>query len=324
VYHSFQKDPSFVVGQVPVYGDLILAPMDGYSDHPMRVICRRLGSAMSYTEFINAREVLGAYPHIEQKYSFIPEERPVVFQLLDHDPSRLLEVAIRLEAFKPDMIDINMGCPERGIAARGAGAGLLRSPLTIARIFRRLHSSLSVPLAAKIRLGWEGDDLRAALLAARIVEENGGVLIAVHGRTKRQGYQGTVNIEGIAEIRQAVNIPVIANGDVKSVVDIEQMKAQTGCPAVMIGRAAIGNPWIFSRMNRNQVSPSDVLQTMLDHLELMMSFYGAPNGLIYFRKHTTRYLIPYTVPVEIRRHLLTTIEIDEFVRVLKQILGSQA
>ena len=318
-----QNIPILTLGQVPIYNDLILAPMDGYTDHPLRVICRRLGSAMSYTEFINAREWIEGYPGIEKKYAFINEERPVVFQLLDHDPDRIVEVALRLQEYQPDLIDINMGCPEKGISARGAGAGLLRSPLTIARIFKRLSRFLKVPFSAKIRLGWDEGDLSTAVLAARIVEEHGGVLLAVHGRTKRQGYKGEVDLNGIAEIRRSVQIPVIANGDVKKVADIDFIKVRTGCPAVMIGRAAIGNPWIFSRLDRCQVPPHTVLQIMRDHLTLMLEFYGDPKGLIIFRKHAAGYLKPYALSSEIRAGLLTTADSSEFVTRLQEIITTQ-
>jgi nifR3 family TIM-barrel protein len=298
--------------------------MDGYTDHPLRVICRRLGSAMSYTEFINTREWVEGYPGIEKKYAFSEEERPVVFQLLDHDPDRIVKVALLLQKYQPDLIDINMGCPEKGISARGAGAGLLRSPLTIARIFKRLSRELNIQLSAKIRLGWDKGDLCTAVLAARIVEEHGGVLLAVHGRTKRQGYKGEVDLDGIAEIRRSVKIPVIANGDVKRVADIDFVKTRTGCPAVMIGRAAIGNPWIFSRLDRNQVSPNGVLEVMQDHLTLMLAFYGVPEGLILFRKHAVSYLKPYALsPVE-RMRLLTTVDPGEFLKQLQEIINSRS
>jgi len=312
-----ETQPSFHIAALPVYGDLMLAPMDGYSDLPFRRICRALGSALSYTEFISVINLLGGHPRIQQKYAFSTEERPVVFQLLDDDPQRLLKAALLLEKSQPDVIDVNMGCPARGIAGRGAGAGLLRTPLKIARIIRSLRCNLSVPVTAKIRLGWDENDRRSALRAARIVEAEGGALVAVHGRTKRQGYSGSVDLDAIAEIRQALRIPVIANGDVKTVADIQQMQAYTGCAGVMIGRGALGNPWIFSRRERQDVAPAEVLEVLLRHLAYMLESYGTPTGLIVFRKHADRYLKPYDLPRQTRLRLLTTQDAGEFVDVLQ-------
>ena len=151
-----------------------------------------------------------------------------------------------------------------------------------------------MPVTGKIRLGWE--DNRTYKLIARIVEENGGALIAVHGRTQEQGYGGEANWDAIAEVKAAVSIPVIGNGDVKKVADIARMKAHTNCEAVMIGRAAIGNPWIFSRLDREQVTPEMVRQMVRIHLERNLQFYGEHKGLVLFRKHAMRYLALQRLP----------------------------
>ncbi len=295
-----------MIGSIPVYGDLMLAPMDGYSDPPFRRVCRKCGSAVSYTEFISVRDVLSNHPHVWRKYAFTEAERPVIFQLLDEDPERLLKVALQLQECQPDAFDINMGCPARGISNRGAGAGLLRTPLKAAHIFRHLTSTLSVPVTAKIRLGWDEDDHRRAVLIARVIEECGGAMIAVHGRTRHQGYTGEVDYDAIAAVRQAVKVPVIANGDIKTPQDIERMKIRTDADGVMIGRAAIGNPWIFSRRQRGDVPSHEVSQALINHLHDSLEFYGVPYGLIFFRKHTARYLKPYPIPAEIRFRMITT------------------
>ena len=298
------RTPSFFVRQIPVFGDLILSPMDGYSDQPFRSLCRELGSAMSYTEFINALDVLNGHPHLARKLAFLPEERPVVFQIFDSEPMRLLETALRLQEYGPDIIDVNMGCSVRCVSGRGAGAGLLREPEKIGRIFTLLTRSLQVPVTGKIRLGWD-EQTRNSIEIARAVEENGGALLAVHGRTRSQGYSTPADWDAIAEIQQAVSIPVIANGDVRSVADIERIKAQTGCQGVMIGRAAIGNPWIFARLDRSDVPLEMVRETLLRHLERMLAFYGQELGLVRFRKHASRYLSAFQLTPEQRHSLLT-------------------
>ncbi len=310
--------PTFKIGAIPIYGDLVLSPMAGYSDQPYRSLCRELGSAMSYTEFISAAEILQDTPRIEARLAFLPEERPVVYQIFDNDPGRLLEAALRLQERGPDVIDINLGCSVRHVSGRGAGAGLLRTPLKVARIFRTLSRTLEVPVSAKIRLDWD-EDTRNYLLIARVIEENGGALVAVHGRTKAQGYGGQADWDAIAEIKACLSLPVIANGDVRSVADIERVKSRTGCEAVMIGRAAIGNPWIFSRRERGGVPVVEVRAMMLEHLERMLAFYGRERGLMLFRKHARHYISPDRVTRQQHRRLLTAEQPVEFLEALEAI-----
>lgn len=318
-----EATPAFFVRHIPVYGDAILAPMDGFSDLPFRQLCRELGSAMSYTEFINALDVLQGHPRLQEKLAFHPDERPVVFQIFDNDPERLVRAALRLQAYEPSMIDVNMGCSVRGVSGRGAGAGLLRDPRRVAQIFQRLTQVLQIPVTAKIRLGWDANT-RNYRLIARIIEENGGALIAVHGRTRQQHYTGRADWDAIAEVRQTVSIPVIANGDISTPEDIACAKAHTGCPAVMIGRAAIGNPWIFARLRRSQVPETQVRQTILRHLALSLEFYGPRRGLVLFRKHAARYLRLYSLPEEIRQQVLTAQSPQQFQDLLDKILRGDA
>ncbi len=305
--------PAFQVGRIPVYGDLVLSPMDGYSDLPFRLLCRELGSAMSYTEFANVDEISRFKPNFRalKKFHYDPCERPVTFQIYGHEEERLVETAKLLQELDPDIIDINMGCYVKGIAERGAGSGMLREPAKIGRLFTQLSHELPVPVTGKIRLGWD-DSTRNYVEVARVLEESGASLIAVHGRTKDQAYRGNADWDAIAEVKQAVRIPVLANGDVKTVADIARIKAVTGCDGVMIGRGAIGNPWIFSRRNRGQVPAQDRIALMRRHLQLNLAFYGENKGLILFRKHACRYI--HGLPGEKRLHLpiLTCKTVEEF------------
>ncbi len=313
------SEPVFWIGSLPVSGGLILSPMDGFSDLPFRSVCRGLGSALSYTEFINALDILQRHPFVDEKLAFLPEERPVVFQIFDSEPERLLEVALRLQERGPDVIDVNMGCSARTVSGRGAGAGLLREPAKIARIFSLLSRALEVPVTGKIRLGWD-DESRNYLDVARAVEENGGKLIAVHARTRQQGYGGQADWQAIGEVKAAVSIPVLGNGDVRTVADIDRMKALTGCDGVMIGRSAVGNPWIFSRLDRPEVTGEQVLQVIELHLQRMVSFYGENRGLVIFRKHANQYLAASGLSSEMRRAILTTSSPDEFLSLVRQVL----
>jgi len=315
-----QSSPAFWVGSIPIMGRLILAPMDGVTDLPFRVMTRRLGSAMSYTEFINAIDVLNGHPRLPRQVKFLDEERPVVFQIYDDNADRMVEACQVLELLNPDIIDINMGCPAKTVSHRGAGAGLLRQPEKVAEIVTKLVANMKVPVTAKIRLGWD-DKSRNYLEIARIIEDCGASLLAVHGRTRMQNYTGNADWDAIAEIKQILSIPVLGNGDVTSSADIERMFLHTGCDGVMIGRGAIENPWIFSGLDRESVSPELVYQSMLDQLNSMLTFQG-PTGIISFRKFAKRYLRPYPVEHEQLRSLLTCLDPNQFREILDRIFSS--
>jgi nifR3 family TIM-barrel protein len=291
--------------------------MDGVSDWPFRSLCRQLGSAMSYTEFVRAEDVLQGRKSVDKRLTFQPEERPVVFQVYGDDPDQIMEAALRIRALEPDVIDLNMGCPAKSVAHRGAGVGMMRAPLKIARTFRKLTAALDIPVTGKIRLGWDG--CQSYKLVARIVEENGGALIAIHGRTKEQGYSGLANWDAIAEVKAAVNIPVIGNGDVRTVADIKRMQAYTGCEAVMVGRGALANPWIFSGLDREEVPPEEVHVFMRAHLRRNIEFYGEEDGQRLFRKYVAQYLLMKNLSREERREILSKKPPEEFLAVLDEV-----
>ncbi|PWH18545.1 MAG: tRNA dihydrouridine synthase DusB [Anaerolineae bacterium] len=309
--------PCFFVREIPVYGDAILAPMDGYSDWPFRSICRALGSAMSYTEFVKAEDIVKNFRRVRAKLTYEECERPVVFQIYGDEPSTLLEAARIVQDLGPDIIDINMGCPAKSIAHRGCGVGLMRTPHKVGQIFGLLTTHLRVPVTGKMRLGW--DDCLNYKEIAKIAEENGAALIAIHGRTKQQGYSGQANWQAIAEVKALVKIPVIGNGDVRQVQDIQRMKEMTGCDAVMIGRGAIANPWIFAGLNRAEVPPAQVQATMRQHLERNIAFYGPEDGERLFRKHAMQYLGLQRFDREARKAILKQRPSGEFARLLEQI-----
>jgi len=313
----------FFVGSIPIYGRTILSPMDGFSDLPFRSLARRLGSAMSYTEFVNAMDVVAGRAYVDKRLTYSEEERPITFQIFDDEPERLLRAALMLRERNPDIIDINMGCSAKCVAGRGAGAGLLREPEKIAAIFSTLSKELDIPVTGKIRLGWDEENLNY-LDVAKIIQDNGGQLLAVHGRTKQQAYRGEANWEAIAEIKAALSIPVIGNGDVRTVADIARIREFTGCDAVMIARAAIGNPWIFAGLDRDEVSPQQVRETMLAHLDAMLNFYGAERGLIQFRKHASKYISPYGLSDVQREQLLTSETVAQFTDLLDKLTQTPA
>lgn len=307
--------PTFRVREVPVYGDVILSPMANISDKPYRSICYRYGSAMSYTEFVAVESILNGNDRAKQMLEYDPAERPMVFQIFGADEDKIVAAAQKIEPLGPDIIDLNMGCSVPKVAGRGAGAALLRDPHKIGRIFARLSKTLSIPVTGKIRIGWDEQSLNY-LDVLKAMEDNGASLVAVHGRTKVQAYKGYANWDAIAHIKQAASIPVIGNGDVQTVADIARMKAHTGCDAVMIARAAIGNPWIFQRKDIHEVTLSEKAQMIYHHLEKMLEFYGEERGLILFRKHVVKYVRGLAHIARVKNQLVTCTEPEEFIALM--------
>jgi tRNA-dihydrouridine synthase B len=307
--------PTFYIRDIPVYGDALLAPMSGYSDLPFRSICRELGSAMSYTEFVPAPGIIhGALP-VLRRLKFNPNERPITFQIFGPDENVLAEAAQRIEPLGPDIIDINMGCYADDVALHGAGAGLLCTPQKIGRIFAKLTSTVKVPVTGKIRLGWD-DTSRNYLEVAKILEDNGASLIAVHGRTKAQAYKGSSDWDAIGEVKAAVKIPVIGSGDVKSPADVARMKRHTGVDAAMIGRAAIGNPWIFAGRERTDVPFPEVAEMIRKHLDLALDFYGPTDGFKLFRRHAHKYIFAVPLADALRNTLVNARQPQEVLETL--------
>ena len=312
-----ETPPTFHVGDIPIYGHTILSPMDGVSDWPFRSLCRRLGSAMSYTEFVRAEAVLQEKKSVVKKLTYEDSERPVVFQVYGSDPDKIVEAALQLRELGPDVIDLNMGCPSRSIANSGAGVGMMRTPLIIAETFRKLTAALDIPVTGKMRLGW--NDCKTYKMVARMVEENGGALIALHGRTKEQGYGGVANWDAIAEVKAMVKIPVVGNGDIRKVADIKRMQDHTGCEAVMVGRGAMSNPWIFSGRDRGQVPAEEVRAFMREHLTRSIEFYGEEDGQRLFRKYVAQYLMMKRLTRAERRNILGKKPPEEFLAVLDEV-----
>jgi tRNA-dihydrouridine synthase B len=314
---------TFSIGTIPFNGNVLLAPMDGYTSLPYRIFVRRLGSAGSYSEFIGAIEVTQKHPHLDEKIGFSDEERPFAYQIFDNDPLRILRAAEILRKRNPDFIDLNLGCSAKQVSFRGAGAGLLKDPEKISFILELLVKNLDIPITAKIRLGWDMSTLNYLDVSKR-VEQAGCSAIAIHARTRSQGYKGDADWNAISEIKRKVSIPVIGNGDVKNPPDIERMLERTGCDAVMIGRAALTNPWIFSRVERSRVDNQRLLNDIQTLIQLMQDYYGSNRGLIMCRKFIARYILPYKVDPEMRKQLLTSLDKDDVLVKIRNIIQTQS
>ena len=273
---------------------------------------------MSYTEFVSVIAILqGENERTRRMLAYREDERPVVFQIFDNQEDRIVEAARRIEQLGPDVIDLNMGCSVRHVSGRGAGAGLLRDPAKIGRIFERLVRSVSVPVTGKIRLGWDEDSLNY-LEVARVLERSGAALIAVHARTKSQSYNTGADWNAISEIVHTVQVPVIGNGDVRTTQDIAAIRSQTGCAAVMIGRGAIGHPWIFERRDREDVHFQEKARFLREHFARMVEFYGERLALLLVRKHVTRYLKGLAGLRDIQQQLVRVASVPQFHSLLEQ------
>lgn len=301
----FLASADFFIANIPIHGRLILAPMDGISDASFRLLTRRLGSACSVSEFINTLDYAHQKNYQKKRLLARDDERPFAAQLLDNDAVRMAECAARIEEeFHPDMIDINMGCAAKSVAGRGAGVGMMRDPRLVRDAVMLVSQAVKVPVTVKMRLGWDSNS-QNFLELANLAAENGAKALALHGRTGRISYHKPAQWQPIAELKRAFpQLPVIGNGDVATPDDARRMLKETGCDAVMIGRAAKANPWIFSWRSREEVSLQEVAETALWQLKDMLAI-DPENAIMPFRKYLKAYLEPYQLPRETMRTLLT-------------------
>jgi tRNA-dihydrouridine synthase B len=265
--------------------DLRLAPMAGVTNAPFRLVARECGAGPLTSEEIDARALVQGNVKTEILARYLPEEHPIAFQLLGADPDVLAEAARRLEAGGADAIDLNMGCPVPKVVAKGHGAALMRDPLQAAIVMRTLRKAVEVPVTIKIRGGWDERTVNAPEIA-RIAEGEGVNGITVHPRTRSQYYTGRAPWDIIASVVSAVRIPVVGNGDVRSRADVEAMVRTTGCAAVMIGRGALGAPWIFSAEPTEQPARARVIRR---HCALIEAHLPPRLALVQLKKHLAWY-----------------------------------
>lgn len=314
------EQPAFTIDSIPVMGRLMLAPMDGISDPPFRALTRQLGSALSISEFINCLEFNTHKDTHKHRYTFEAFERPFGVQLLDNDPARMALTAQRITAqVQPDFFDLNLGCCVRSVTSRGAGAGLMRTPGLVRQIFAAVREAVSVPITAKMRLGWDADS-HTYLEIGQLLEELGVAMVALHARTARMAYNGKADWTHIGRLKATLYIPVVGNGDVLTSADARRMLAETGCDAVMVGRGAMVNPWLFAGREREDVRPAEVHAFMLKQLEAMLASYDI-GALQAFRKFAKAYLLPYELDRETLKALLTCDEAAVFKQLLAKIFA---
>ena len=264
-----------------------LAPLAGYSDLPFRLLCKRHGAGFCVSEMISCHGLRYQQKKTLQMLNSTIEEQPVSFQLFGADPDIMADAAEILSTFSPGIIDINMGCPVKKVTKNGAGAALMSTPELAEKILVKVISRTAIPVTVKIRSGPGLKNVNAVSFA-QMTENTGRSAITVHGRTWSQGFSGLCDRNIIAEVKQAVSIPVIGNGDILSYGDGLDMMAETGCDGVMIGRGALGNPWIFGKSDRPD-DPATILEGARQHMELMEQFLPVERILGYVKNHISRY-----------------------------------
>jgi tRNA-dihydrouridine synthase B len=284
------------IGNVELYNNVFLAPMAGITDRAFRFLCKEQGCALAYTEMVSAKGLLYNNPNTERLLLLKEEDRPTAVQLFGSDPGLMAEAACIVQD-RFDIIDINMGCPTPKIVKNGEGAALMRTPGLAAEIIRRTANATKRPVTVKIRKGWDKASVNAVEIA-RLAEENGATAVTIHGRTREEFYSGRADWSIIRDLKNRLSIPVIGNGDVLAPEDAVRMIESTGCDAVMIGRGARGNPWLFHRaisLIQKGVLPdgpdiNDILGMIIKQLDLMMEYKDERTAVKEMRKHVGWYI----------------------------------
>ncbi|MBM4169035.1 MAG: tRNA dihydrouridine synthase DusB [Ignavibacteria bacterium] len=284
------------IGSINIDRPVVLAPMEDVTDRSFRLICKRLGADMLYTEFVNAEGLVRQSDKTRRKMLFDDDERPFGIQLYGGVDTSMEGAARMAEELHPDLIDINCGCWVKNVAMRGAGAGLLRDLPRLEQLVSTVVKSVSLPVTVKTRLGWDAESIKIVEVA-KMLEQTGIRGLTIHCRTRAQGHKGEPDFSWIPEIKRHVSIPIIANGSLETPEQIQRVFSETGCDGVMIGRAAIDNPWIFEQTKMYRatgsyapVSVDQRIELMLTHLGLAVQHKGERKGIIEFRKHYSGYL----------------------------------
>lgn len=285
------------IGGVPLKSHAVLAPMAGVSDRAYRELCVRFGAAYCVSEMVSSKALSFNSKKSEELMEISDLERPCGIQIFGDDPKCMADAAKHALENKPDIIDINMGCPAPKISSNGSGSALMKNPRLCGEIVKAVTAVTDIPVTVKIRKGWDDDSVNAVEVA-KICESAGAAAITVHGRTRQQYYKPSVDYDIIKAVRESVSVPVIANGDIDSAERAKEVMDITGCDLVMIGRATLGNPWIFSQINAYLENPNVKIHTpdleerlgvMIEHIGKMVEYKGEHMAMLQARKLVVGY-----------------------------------
>lgn len=317
------------IGSITIENPVFLAPMAGVTDLPYRTLVKEQGCGLLYTEMVSAKGLYYENEKTENLMDIQEKEQPVAIQIFGSDPRIMGEISSRLNDSPFPIIDINMGCPTPKITKNGDGSALMKNPELAGKIIKSVSQASKKPVTVKIRKGWD-DTLVNAVEIAQIAQESGARAVAIHGRTREEFYSGQADWDIIAEVKKKVSIPVIGNGDITSPQTAKNMFEKTGCDAIMIGRAAQGNPWIFKRINHylktGEVLPAptthEVISMILRHMKMLVEYKGERVGIREMRKHISWYTKGLKNSTQIRREINTLETQKEGIDLLQQYLNN--
>ena len=318
------------ISNIHIENGVLLAPMEDVTDIPFRLICKRLGADILYTEFVNSEGLIRLNERTHKKMMFLEEERPIAIQIYGGEIPSMEGAAKLAESMNPDFIDINCGCWVKNVALRGAGAGLLRDLPKMEKIAKTVVNATRLPVTLKTRLGWDSESIRI-LEVAKMCEDSGIQALTVHCRTRKQGHRGEVDWTWINRLKDTVSIPIIANGDITRPEHAKFLFDDMGADAVMIGRGAIENPWIFGEIKEyiatgiipEPATPVQRIQLCIDHVRLAAEYKGERKGVIEMRKHYSGYLRGMKNAAKVRAELMQWIELDPVVERLHGYIEEQ-